>query len=99
MKSKIDVDLVDNAINFSVKTLLSQIRQIRVKIRKKEEISQAEVRLPAACAASLASIRRTLHLMGVDSFTDIDINLYKRTHTELEEASRGEFSLLDSDVG
>lgn len=93
---KIDIDRVDDAINVSVRTIAEQVHKIRAKIRRGEELSQAEVRLPASCAASLAAIRRSLHLIGADTFTSVDIEGLRRGRDELDALARGEFSAIDA---
>lgn len=86
----IDVSRVDEAINLSVQAISEQISKIRAKVRKGEELTQAEIRLPASCAASLAAIRRMLSDAGVDAgMSEIDREVLKRGRDELDSYVRG----------
>lgn len=84
----IDAEAVDKSINLSVKTINEQLFSLRKKIASGAELSQAEIRLPSACAVSLSAIRRMLNMAGTAPFDDINTEGLEREREFLDSYAR-----------
>lgn len=95
--TNIKIAEIDRSINLSMHVMRKQLVAIRKKLIGKEELSQAEIRLPAACAASLATLRGVLHRMGAtDEFHSVNLDSMRMARDELDEAARSRFAAVEA---